>query len=310
LTETQEVEVKSLSGRKANLKHMYFLYKQNPVVVAGSVIAVGSLLLALVSDIIVQPNLWQVQNLSQRLCWNNPAFSWPVPNVYNCSGASYPLGTDSYGRNLLQMIILALPLDMEISLTIVILATIVGVALGSLAAYAGGKIDELILRVTDVFFALPGLVLAIVVMVVLGRTLQNLTIAVLITWWPYYVRLIRSQVLSEKERPYVEALRSTGAGPIRILFLHILPNTIYPVIVQMTLDIGGVILTFSALMFLGFSPNPLLPELGNLVTDGINYVFTAPWLIVFPGLTIVIIVLGFNLLGDGIRDVLDPRLRR
>ena len=310
MTETQEVEVKSLTGRKADLKHMYFLYKQNPVVVAGSVIAVGSLLMALLSGIIVQPNLWQVEDLSQRLCWNNPAFSWPVANVYNCSGASYPLGTDSYGRNLLQMIILAVPLDLEISLTIVILATIVGVALGSLAAYAGGKIDELILRVTDVFFALPGLVLAIVVMVVLGRTLQNLTIAVLITWWPYYVRLIRSQVLSEKERPYVEALRSTGAGPVRILFLHILPNTIYPVIVQMTLDIGGVILTFSALMFLGFSPNPLLPELGNLVTDGINYVFTAPWLIVFPGLTIVIIVLGFNLLGDGIRDVLDPRLRR
>jgi peptide/nickel transport system permease protein len=310
LTETQEVEVKGLTGRKAELKHMYFLFKQNPVVVAGSVIAVGSLLLALLSGFIVQPNLWQVEHLDQRLCWNNPAFSWPIPNVYNCSGASYPLGTDSYGRDVLQMIILAVPLDLEISLTIVILATIVGVALGSLAAYAGGKIDELILRVTDVFFALPALVLAIVVMVVLGRTLQNLTIAVLITWWPYYVRLIRSQVLSEKERPYVEALRSTGASPLRILFLHILPNTIYPVIVQMTLDIGGVILTFSALMFLGFSPNPTLPELGNLVTDGINYVFTAPWLIIFPGLTIVIIVLGFNLLGDGIRDILDPRLRR
>ena len=310
MTETQEVEVKGLTGRKAELKHMYFLFKQNPVVVAGSVIAVGSLLLALLSGFIVQPNLWQVEHLDQRLCWNNPAFSWPIPNVYNCSGASYPLGTDSYGRDVLQMIILAVPLDLEISLTIVILATIVGVALGSLAAYAGGKIDELILRVTDVFFALPALVLAIVVMVVLGRTLQNLTIAVLITWWPYYVRLIRSQVLSEKERPYVEALRSTGASPLRILFLHILPNTIYPVIVQMTLDIGGVILTFSALMFLGFSPNPTLPELGNLVTDGINYVFTAPWLIIFPGLTIVIIVLGFNLLGDGIRDILDPRLRR
>ena len=310
MTETQEVEVKSLTGRKAELKHMYFLFKQNPVVVAGSVIAVGSLFLALLSGFIVQPNLWQVEHLDQRLCWNNPLFSWPVVNVYNCSGASYPLGTDSYGRDVLQMIILAVPLDLEISLTIVILATIVGVALGSLAAYAGGKIDELILRVTDVFFALPALVLAIVIMVVLGRTLQNLTIAVLVTWWPYYVRLIRSQVLSEKERPYVEALRSTGASPLRILFLHILPNTIYPVIVQMTLDIGGVILTFSALMFLGFSPNPLLPELGNLVTDGINYVFTAPWLIVFPGLTIVIMVLGFNLLGDGIRDILDPRLRR
>ena len=310
MTETQEVSVRALTGRKAELRHMYTLYKQNPVVVAGSVIAVGSILIALLSGFIVNPNLWQVQHLDQRLCWNNPALSWPVTNIYNCSGAVYPLGTDSYGRDLLQMIILALPLDMAISLGIVTSAALIGVALGSLAAYAGGKIDEAILRVTDVFFALPGLVLAIVFMVVLGRTLLNLTIAVLVVWWPYYVRLIRSQVLSEKERPYVEALRSTGASPLRILFLHILPNTIYPVIVQMTLDIGGVILTFSALMFLGFSPNPLLPELGNLVTDGINYVFTAPWLIIFPGLTIVIVVLGFNLLGDGIRDVLDPRLRR
>jgi len=310
LTETEEVSARTLTGRKAELKHAYVLFKQNPVVVAGSVIAVGSLVIALFSSFLVNPDLWRVEQLGQRLCWNNPAFSWPVPNIFDCTGATFPLGTDSYGRDLFRMIILALPLDMEISLTIVILATLFGVALGSLAAYAGGKVDEAILRVTDVFFAIPGLVLAIVLMTVLGRTITNLTIAVLITWWPIYVRLIRSQVLSEKERPYVEALRSTGANPVRILFLHILPNTIYPVIVQMTLDIGNVILTFSALMFLGFSPNPLLPELGQLVTDGINYVFTAPWLIIFPGLTIVIVVLGFNLLGDGIRDLLDPRLRR
>jgi len=304
------VPPRTLTGRKAELRHALVLYKQNPVVVAGSVIAVGSIVLALLSGLLVNPDLWRVQVLAQRLCWNNAAFSWPVTNIFDCSGPTYPLGTDAYGRDLLQMIILALPLDMEISLTIVISAALIGIALGSLAAYAGGKIDEGILRVTDVFFALPGLVLAIVLMTVLGRTLENLTIAVLVTWWPIYVRLIRSQVLSEKERPYVEALRSTGASPLRILFLHILPNTVYPVVVQMTLDIGNVILTFSALMFLGFSPNPLLPELGNLVTDGINYVFTAPWLIVFPGLTIVIVVLGFNLLGDGVRDVLDPRLRR
>ena len=310
MTETEQIPARELTGRKAELRHALILYKQNPVVVAGSIVAVGSIVLALLARALVNPDTWQVQQLGQRLCWNNPAFSWPVANIFDCSGATYPLGTDAYGRDLLQMIILALPLDMEIALTIVISAIVIGVCIGSLAAYAGGKVDEAILRVTDIFFALPGLVLAIVLMTVMGRTLFNLTIAVLITWWPIYVRLIRSQVLSEKERPYVEALRSTGASPMRILFLHILPNTIYPVIVQMTLDIGNVILTFSALMFLGFSPNPLLPELGNLVTDGINYVFTAPWLIVFPGLTIVIVVLGFNLLGDGIRDVLDPRLRR
>ena len=310
LTETEEVQPQALTGRRAELRHAIVLYKQNPVVVAGSVIAAGSIILALLSSFLVNPDLWRMEELNQRLCWNNPVLSWPVVNIFDCPGMPYPLGTDAYGRDLLRMIILALPLDMEISLTIVISAALIGIVLGSLAAYAGGKIDEAILRVTDVFFAIPGLVLAIVLMTVLGRTLENLTIAVLVTWWPIYVRLIRSQVLSEKERPYVEALRSTGASSLRILFLHIMPNTVYPVVVQMTLDIGNVILTFSALMFLGFSPNPLLPELGNLVTDGINYVFTAPWLIVFPGLTIVIVVLGFNLLGDGIRDVLDPRLRR
>ena len=310
MTETEELPPRTITGRKAELRHALVLYKQNPVVVAGSIIAVGSILLALLSGFLVKPDIWRVEQLGQRLCWNNAAFSWPITNIFDCSGATYPLGTDAYGRDLLQMIILALPLDMETSLTIVVSAALIGIGLGSLAAYCGGKIDEAILRVTDVFFALPGLVLAIVLMTVLGRTLENLTIAVLVTWWPIYVRLIRSQVLSEKERPYVEALRSTGASPFRILFLHILPNTVYPVVVQMTLDIGNVILTFSGLMFLGFSPNPLLPELGNLVTDGINYVFTAPWLIVFPGLTIVIVVLGFNLLGDGVRDVLDPRLRR
>ena len=310
MTETEQVPKRALTGRKAELRHAVVLYKQNPVVVAGSIIAAGSILLAVLSGFLVDPNLWRYEQLGQRLCWNNPAFTWPIPNIFDCPGATYLLGTDAYGRNLLQMIILALPLDLEISLTIVASATAIGVVLGSFAAYAGGKIDEAILRVTDIFFALPGLVLAIVLMTVLGRTLENLTIAVLVTWWPIYVRLIRSQVLSEKEKPYVEALRSTGASPFRVLFLHILPNTIYPVLVQMTLDIGNVILTFSALMFLGFSPNPLLPELGNLVTDGIDYVFTAPWLIVFPGLTIVIVVLGFNLLGDGVRDVLDPRLRR
>jgi peptide/nickel transport system permease protein len=306
----KEVEQRNLTGRRAELRHAYVLWKKNPVVVAGSVIAVSSILMALLSGVVVNPNIWKVQQLSQRLCWNNPALSWPVSNIYNCPGPTYALGTDAYGRDLLQMIILALPLDLEISLSIVLLATLIGVVLGSLAAYAGGKIDELILRITDVFLALPALVLAILFMVVLGRTITNLTIAVLITWWPFYVRLIRSQVLSEKEKPYVEALRSTGAGPLRILFLHILPNSIYVMFVQITLDIGSVILTFSALMFLGFSPNPLLPELGNLVTSGIDYVFTAPWLIIFPGLTIVIVVLGFNLLGDGMRDILDPRLSR
>jgi len=208
------------------------------------------------------------------------------------------------------MIILAIPIDLEIALVVVASAIIVGVIFGSLAAYHGGVLDEAILRITDVFLAVPGILLAIVMIVVIGRSLSVLTFAVLITWWPFYVRLMRSQVLSEKQRPYVERLHAMGAGGVRILFRHIVPNSIYPVLVQATLDIGSVILTVSALTFIGLTPSPLLPELGNLANQGIQYIFTAPWLILFPGLTILAMSLGFNLLGDGIRDVFDPRLRR
>ncbi|HZW54682.1 MAG TPA: ABC transporter permease [Nitrososphaerales archaeon] len=295
----------------AEIKFALYLARKNPLVLVGTAIAIISVVVAVFSGFIVNPNLWKFQHLASRLCWNNPAINWHIGNIHVCPGnVVYPLGTDSFGRDLLKMMVLALPIDLEISFAIVFSAVAIGICLGAVAAYAGGLLDEAILRVTDIFFAFPGLVLAIVILAVFGRTLPNLTIAVLIVWWPIYVRLVRSQILSEKEKPYAEALRAVGAGRLRILFRHILPNSIYPVLVQLTLDIGGVILTFSSLMFLGFSPNQLLPELGNLVSSGIDNVATAPWLIIFPGLTILVVALGFNLLGDGIRDILDPRLRR
>jgi peptide/nickel transport system permease protein len=301
----------SRSGRVAEIRFALHLARKNPLVLIGSAIAVVSVLIAIFSGHIVDPKAWEFSNLGAKLCWNNPAINWNLVNVAPCPGtAIHPLGTDLYGRDVLEMIILGLPIDLQISFSIVLSAFAIGIVLGSIAAYAGGVLDEAILRVTDIFFAFPSLVLAIVLLTVLGRSLTNLTIAVLVVWWPLYVRLVRSQVLAEKEKPYAEALRATGAGRFRVLFLHILPNSIYPVLVQFTLDIGGVILTFSSLMFLGFAPSPLTPELGKLVSDGINYVSIAPWLIVFPGLTIVTVALGFNLLGDGIRDILDPRLRR
>jgi peptide/nickel transport system permease protein len=207
------------------------------------------------------------------------------------------------------------PTDVEIALQVVASAVAIGVVFGAIAAYAGGLIDELILRITDVFLSIPVILLALVLVVVLEAeglpiTLALLTVALVITWWPTYVRLVRSQVLGEKEKPYVESLRAMGAGRTRILFIHVVPNSIYPLLVQATLDIGSVILTVSALTFIGLTPNPYLPELGNLVNMGIQHLATAPWLVIFPGLTIFVISLGFNLLGDGIRDVFDPRLRR
>jgi peptide/nickel transport system permease protein len=299
-----------LYGRRADLRYALHLLRLNPIVLAGVVISIASVLIALLSPLLVNPSSWHVQNLDLRLCWNNPAFNWGIANVFNCSGGIYPLGTDQYGRSLSQMMILAIPIDLQIALEVVSSAVVIGVVFGSIAAYVGGVIDEVILRITDVFLAVPGILLAIVMIVVMGRSLPVLTLAVLITWWPFYVRLVRSQVLGEKEKPYVERLRAMGAGGTRILFRHVVPNSIYPVLIQATLDVGSVILTVSALTFIGLTPNPLLPELGNLANQGIQYIFTAPWLILFPGLTILVISLGFNLLGDGIRDIFDPRLRR
>jgi len=296
--------------RHSDLRFALHLLRQNPIVMAGLVISVATVLLALLSNVLVNGAYWHQQNLTLRLCWNNPAFSWPVTNLFNCGGSVYPLGTDAYGRNLLQMIILAIPIDLQIALEVVASAVLIGVVFGSLAAYMGGLVDEIILRITDIFLAVPWILLAIVLIVVMGRSLTTLTLAVIITWWPWYVRLMRSQVLGEKEKLYVERLRMMGASSPRILFRHVIPNSIYPILVQSTLDIGSVILTVSALTFIGLTPNPLLPELGNLSNEGIQYFFTAPWLIIFPGLTILIISLGFNLLGDGIRDIFDPRLRR
>jgi peptide/nickel transport system permease protein len=297
-------------GRRADIKYSLHLLRGNSIVLAGFVISVASILLALLSPLLVNPSSWHKQNLDLRLCWNNPMLNWQIANVFNCAGSIYPIGTDQYGRSLLEMMILAVPIDLQIALEVVMSAVVIGVVFGSVAAYVGGVVDEIILRITDVFLAVPGILLAIVMIVVMGRSLPVLTFAVLITWWPFYVRLVRSQVLGEKERPYVERLRAMGAGAARILFRHIVPNSIYPVLVQATLDIGSVILTVSALTFIGLTPSPLLPELGNLANQGIQYIFTAPWLIVFPGLTILVISLGFNLLGDGIRDIFDPRLRR
>jgi peptide/nickel transport system permease protein len=305
--DTRESETKA---KIAELKYALYLLRQNPLVLAGSVLVVFFLVIALSANLLVNADQALQLDFSRAYCWNSSVFSWTSLEATCPAGSNLPLGTDGFGRNILDLIILAIPLDLSIAFVIVVAATSFGLVVGSMAGWVGGKFDEAVLRVTDIFFAFPGLVLALVFAALFGRTIETLTIAVLLVWWPTYVRLARGQVLVEKEKTYVEALKALGVRPARIVLFHVIPNSIYPIIVQMSLDIGGVILTFSALMFLGFSPSPALPELGNLASDGINHVFTAPWLIVFPGLTILVISLAFNLVGDGLRDILDPRLRR
>lgn len=305
-------ETKKRSAWSAYYEEIRFalnLLVKNKLVLVGLIMTAFFLILASLAGVVVPASATQI-NFAQKYCWNNNLFNWGVISAPCPTGITFPLGTDGFGRDLLQMIILAIPLDITIAIEIVALALVIGILLGAVAGYAGGWVDELVLRITDIFFAFPFLILALVFASVLGRTVQNLELAVLLVWWPLYVRLLRGQILSEKAKAYVEALRAVGVGRVRILFFHLIPNAIYPLLVQATLDIGGVILTFSALFFLGFAPNPALPELGNLTADGIYNVFTAPWVLVFPGATMVLISLGFNLVGDGLRDVLDPRLRR
>ena len=279
----------------SELKFAGHLFVRNKLVLAGTVIAVGVLMTAMFGAFIVSPSL--LVNID-------------LPNRLQPPSSTHWLGTDDYGRDLLGMIILSTRLDVIAMLEIVGAGVAIGVTLGAFSGFLGGKLDEALMRVTDIFFSIPALILALAVAAALGPGLNNLILAIITVQWPGYTRILRGQVLAEKQRLYVDAMRALGIGKVRIVVRHIIPNTIYPVIVQCTLDLGGVILTFASLSFLGFGGSPLTPELGRLITAGQIYIFQAPWLTAFPGLAILIISLAFNLMGDGIRDVLDPRLRR
>jgi len=221
-------------------------------------------------------------------------------------------GTDEIGRDYFSRVILAAPYDLEIAILVVGTALLVGVVLGVVAGYFGGWIDELIMRITDIFLSIPGLILALAFTAALGPGLDNVMTALIIVWWPPYTRLIRGQALAVRENLYVEAARAVGVPSRRIVFRHILPNTFAPVLVNATLDMGSVILVASALSFLGLGVRPPAPEWGAMVSDGRNYIIAQGWwwLSTFPGLAILFASLGFNLAGDGLRDILDPRLRR
>jgi peptide/nickel transport system permease protein len=218
-------------------------------------------------------------------------------------------GTDQVGRDVFSRVLYGARVSPLIALLVLLIACAVGVPLGVAAGYFGGVTDEIIMRITDVFLAFPPLLLALAFAAVLPASLTSLTIAIAITWWPWYTRLIRGQAASVAGRPYVEACRALGIPRWRILLRHVLPNSVTPLIVQVSLDAGVVILTTSALSFLGLGAQDPVPDWGLMVAEGENYFTTGWWLVTFPGLAILVTALAFNLLGDGLRDVLDPRSR-
>ena len=222
--------------------------------------------------------------------------------------AQHWFGTDDFGRDLFSMVLLAAHLDLRAALTVVATAIVVGILLGALAGFVP-RLDEPLMRITDVFLSIPSLVLAMAIASVLGRSVGNLSIALVFVSWPIYCRLMRGQVLSEKEKPYVRALRTLGVGRTRMILRHIIPNTLFPVIARAPADVGLVLITLAALSYIGFGPGPYVPEWGSLVAAGQAYIFQAPWLVIFPGAAIFLTSLSLNLVGDWARDVFDPRLR-
>jgi peptide/nickel transport system permease protein len=222
------------------------------------------------------------------------------------SGA-HLLGTDEVGRDLLSRIIYGGRTSLQIIVEVLVLAAVVGIPLGLVAGYFGGVIDQVIMRVTDVFLAFPALLLSLAIASVLTPSVGHMTLAIAVTWWPWYARLVRGEAASVVRRPYVESSRTIGVSHRRILLRHVLPNSATPVLVQISMDAGGVLLTAAAISFLGLGAQDPTPEWGLMVSRGAGYFTTQWWYATFPGLAILITAMAFNLIGDGVRERLDPK---
>ena len=248
------------------------------------------ILLALLAPVIAPDPI--SQNIAQRL---------------QPPSAEHWLGTDQLGRDVWARVAHGAGISLRVGFGVVILAVLIGVGVGLLAGTLGGAWDNLLMRVTDIFFAFPSLILAMAIAAALGPNLNNTVIAVALVSWPIYARLVRANVLALREREFVEAARALGSSQGRLMLRHLLPNTLTPVFVQASFDVGGAILTAAGLSFIGFGAQPPTPEWGAMVSETRSYIAEAIWAPTAPAIGILLTVLAFNLLGDALRDVLDPR---
>ncbi len=295
---TKETSLKKfLNERKPMLddvKHSIYLWKKTPLALIGTVIIGLFLLVALFAPLLA-PYDPIATDLSRKL---------------EAPSAAHPFGLDQFGRDVLSRVIMGTRIEVQIIFIISIISIAIGLIVGIVAGYFGGIVDEILMRITDIFLAFPRLVLAMAFAAALRPTLANAIVAISLVEWTVYARLARAEAIKVRSQPYIEAIKAIGASDFKIMMFHVLPMSISPVIVQLTMRMGTIILTAASLGFLGLGAQPPLPEWGAIVSDGRSYLMNNWWITAFPGMAIAITVLGFNLLGDGIRDILDPRIRR
>ncbi|MGL4651799.1 MAG: ABC transporter permease [Caldilineaceae bacterium] len=302
-----ELNLRSPKPRSLWGNAMRYLFRQRLAVV-------GMIILALLVTIAVFAPLLATHDPTQSMIGIEDVKKRTPPCIHllGCpeDQPQHLMGTDGNVRDLYSRVLYGARLSLTVGILSVTFAILVGAFIGGIAGFAGGGTDNLLMRLMDVLLAFPSLILAIAIVTVLGPGLVNTLIAIAIVSIPVYARIMRSSVLSIKEQDYILADRALGMPRNRILFGHILPNSLTPLVVAGTLGIAGAILDAAALSFLGLGAQPPTPEWGSMIGQERNQVFTAPHLIIFPGLALMLTVLGFNLLGDGLRDALDPRLNR
>lgn len=234
-----------------------------------------------------------------------------LPPIWSEGGSwTYPLGTDAVGRDMLSRLMYGARISLFIGLSVMVVSMIVGVLLGLASAWFGGVTDVVILRIMDLIMSIPSLVLAILIVAIIGPNLTNTIVAVTVVYLPRYVRLVRASALTELSKDYVTAAKVSGVGSLRLMFVTVLPNCLPPLIVQSALGVSDAILEAAALGFLGLGAQPPTPEWGSMLADSRDLITSHPWVMALPGIAILITVLSINLMGDGLRDALDPRLRK
>jgi len=276
------------------LRHALYLVRRSPLTLLGIILFSGFILTAALASYIAPYDPLKLELMG--------AFQPP--------SKEHLFGTDELGRDILSRVLFGCRISLRVGVTVVAISLCIGTLLGGIAGYLGGVVDEIIMRFTDLVLAFPSIVLALALAAALGPGLNNAMFAISVTWWPWYSRLVRGQVLSIRETGFVEAARCVGASDIRILFRHILPNSFGPVIVNASMDFGWAILMTASLGFLGIGAQPPKPEWGVMINAGRIYFMDKPWMSTFPGLAILIVVLASNLIGDGLGEILNPRLRR